>query len=96
MKVVLREAAEDDLDRIFVWISKDNPVAAADLIARIRDRISLLELDSLAHMGGRGLVEGTRELVEYLTSSSTALTKIGKRSLWSQSFMARKIASSKA
>jgi toxin ParE1/3/4 len=65
MKVVLREAAEDDLDRIFVWISKDNPVAAADIIARIRDRISLLELDSPAQMGRRGLVEGTRELVEY-------------------------------
>jgi len=65
MKVLLREDAEDDLNRIFVWISKDNPLAAADMVARIRDRISLLEVDSLAHMGRGGLVEGTRELVEY-------------------------------
>jgi plasmid stabilization system protein ParE len=65
MKVVLRGAAEDDLDCIFVWISKDNPLAAADMVARIRDRISLLEVDSLAHIGRRGVVEGTRELVEY-------------------------------
>jgi toxin ParE1/3/4 len=64
MRVVLREAAEDDLDRIFDWISKDNPSAAADMVGRIRDRISLLELDSLAHMGRPGLVSATRELIE--------------------------------
>src|SRR5262245_16118308 len=88
MKVVLREAAEDDLDRIYVWIYKDNPVAAADMIARIRDGISLLELDSLAHMGRRGVVEARASSSNTLTSSSTALTKIGKRLPSSQSFTA--------
>jgi plasmid stabilization system protein ParE len=43
MKVFVRQDAEDDLDRIYSWISKDNPSAAADMVARIRDRISLLE-----------------------------------------------------
>jgi len=65
MKVVVHQDAEDDLDRIFVWISKDNTSAAVDMVARIRDRISLLELDSLAHMGRPGAVAGTRELIEY-------------------------------
>jgi plasmid stabilization system protein ParE len=48
MKVVIREAAEDDLDRIFVWIAKDNPRAATDMVSRIRERINRLELDPLA------------------------------------------------
>jgi len=65
MKVVLREDAEDDLERIFTWIAEDNPSAASRMVARIRDRISLLELDSLAHMGRPGTVPGTRELIEY-------------------------------
>ena len=64
MRVVLRETAEDDLDRIFAWIARDNPSAASRMVVRIRDRISLLELDSLAQMGRPGLVEGTRELIE--------------------------------
>ena len=58
MKVLLRQSAVDDLDRIFAWIAKDNASAAADMISRIRDRISLLELESLAHMGRPGLVAG--------------------------------------
>ncbi len=33
--------------------------------SRIRDRINALELDSLAHMGRRGFVEDTLELIEY-------------------------------
>ena len=65
MRVVVREAAEDDLHRIFEWISHDNPTAAAKMAAQIRDRISFLELDSLANMGRPGLDPGTRELIEY-------------------------------
>ena len=65
MKVIVREAAEEDLHRIFAWISEDNLVAAARMVSRIRDRISFLELDSLASMGRPGLDRGTRELVEY-------------------------------
>ena len=65
MKVVLRDSALEDLDRIYAWISSDNPPAAADMIARIRDRIAFLEIDALAQMGRPGLVAGTRELIEY-------------------------------
>jgi toxin ParE1/3/4 len=65
MNVIVRESAEDDLDRIFAWMAKDNPRAAAEMVSRIRDRINRLELNPLAHMGRPGLVEGTRELVEY-------------------------------
>jgi plasmid stabilization system protein ParE len=49
----------------FSWIAKDNPRAASAMVCRIRDRINALELDSLAHMGRRGFVAGTLELVEY-------------------------------
>ena len=65
MKVIVREKAEEDLDRIFAWIAKDNPRAAADMVSRIRDHINLLELDNVALMGRPGFVGGTRELIEY-------------------------------
>lgn len=65
MKIIIRERAEDDLDHIFNWIAKDNPRAATNMVARIRDRINLLELDSVAGMGRPGLITGTRELVEF-------------------------------
>jgi toxin ParE1/3/4 len=65
MRVVLRHSALEDLDRIHDWISKDNPSAASEMVARIRDRISFLEIDALAQMGRPGLVAGTRELIEY-------------------------------
>jgi toxin ParE1/3/4 len=65
MKVLVREAAEDDLDRIYAWIAQDNPMAAARKVAEIRDQISFLETDSLAKMGRPGREPGTRELIEY-------------------------------
>jgi toxin ParE1/3/4 len=65
MKVIIRALAEDDLDRIFARIAQDNPAAATETVARLRDRISFLETDSLAHMGRPGLDPGTRELIEY-------------------------------
>jgi toxin ParE1/3/4 len=64
MRVVLRDSALDDLDRIHAWISKDNASVATDMVSRIRDRISFLEIDALAQMGRPGLVAGTRELIE--------------------------------
>ncbi len=64
MKVVVRETAASDLDEIFDWISRDNPRAAAELVRRIRARISRLAISGLSHVGRLGLVEGTRELVE--------------------------------
>lgn len=65
MKVILRQDAEDDLERIFGWIAEDDAMAAVSLAARIRDRIGLLELNGLAHMGRPGTVSGTRELIEH-------------------------------
>ena len=35
------------------------------MVSRIRDHIDLLQEDNLADMGRPGLVEGTRELIEY-------------------------------
>jgi len=65
MKVLIRQATADDLDRIFAWIAQDNPKAAADMVVKIRERIAFLEIDSLANMGRPGLDPGTRELIEY-------------------------------
>jgi hypothetical protein len=62
MRVIIRESAEADLDHISGWIAKDNPAAAARVVAAIRDRINVLETDELTHMGRPGLVVGTREL----------------------------------
>jgi len=55
----------EDLDRIFRWIAKDDPSAAAAMVARIRDRIAFLEIDALVQMGRPGLVADTREPIEY-------------------------------
>jgi toxin ParE1/3/4 len=64
MKVVVRESAALDLEDIFVWISKGNPRAAAEMVERIGLRINRLAFPGLSHIGRPGLVEGTRELVE--------------------------------
>jgi toxin ParE1/3/4 len=64
MNVVIHESAWADLDHIFEWIAKDNPSAAAKVITKIRDKISLLELDALAQMGRPGRAKGTHELIE--------------------------------
>jgi toxin ParE1/3/4 len=64
MKITIRQRADDDLDRIFAWIEKDNPRAAAAVIRRIREKIDLLLIEGAAHMGRPGRNEGTRELVE--------------------------------
>jgi toxin ParE1/3/4 len=63
MTITFDSAASDDLDHIFIWISKDSPDAAHEMIARIKVRIAALATDGFAHMGRVGLVEGTRELI---------------------------------
>ena len=35
MRVIIREAAYDDLDRIYAWIAKDRPRSAAAVIDRV-------------------------------------------------------------
>jgi plasmid stabilization system protein ParE len=92
MKVFIREAAEEDLDRIYAWIAQDNPVVAARVVTEIRDRISFLEIDSLAKMGRPGRDPGTRELIEYLF---TKCTRIAARSRCCQSRMELRIGRAK-
>jgi toxin ParE1/3/4 len=65
MRVTFDPAARDELDDIFHWIAKDSPRAAHELIARIEAKVMRLELPALTHMGRPGLVEDTRELLEW-------------------------------
>jgi plasmid stabilization system protein ParE len=64
MKIVVREKADADLDRIFDWIVQRNPRAATEMIRRIRARIGKLVAPNLARMGRPRLEVGTRELIE--------------------------------
>ena len=61
MRVVIREAAYGDLERIFAWIAKDSPAAARSVIARIFEAID--RLADFPGLGHGGAVEGTREWV---------------------------------
>jgi plasmid stabilization system protein ParE len=65
MRVTFDPAARDELDRIFQWIAKDNTDAAFEIIARIRTKVLRLETPELTNMGRPGLVENTRELLEW-------------------------------
>jgi plasmid stabilization system protein ParE len=64
MKVVVRRKADDDVNAIHDWITKDNPGAARRVIARLRERIGIPETEGLAYIGRPGRVPGTRELAE--------------------------------
>jgi toxin ParE1/3/4 len=61
MRVILREAAYADLERIFVWIAKDNPKSASKVVSEIFQSIERLEL--VPEIGRPGRVSGTREWV---------------------------------
>jgi toxin ParE1/3/4 len=65
MRVTFDPGASEELDRIYAWIAKDNPRAALNMVARIRAKVMRLETPELTHMGRVGLVEGTRELLEW-------------------------------
>ena len=65
MKVRFEPAARVELDHVYDWIAKDNPRAALDMVARIEAKVMGLETRELTNMGRPGLVEGTRELLEY-------------------------------
>lgn len=65
MRVTFGPAAKDELDLIFAWISKDNPRAALEMIARIEAKVMRLGTPELTQMGRPGLVQGTRELIEW-------------------------------
>lgn len=61
MRVIIREAAYDDLDRIHAWIAKDRPRAADSVIDRIL--ASAERLGDLPYMGHVGRAPGTYEWV---------------------------------
>jgi toxin ParE1/3/4 len=65
MRVTFDPAARDELNGIFAWIAKENPRAALEMIARIEAKVMRLEIPQLTHMGRPGLVQGTRELLEW-------------------------------
>jgi toxin ParE1/3/4 len=65
MRVPFDPAARDELGDVFAWIVKDSPRAAREMIARIEAKVMRLEIPQLTHMGRPGLVEGTRELIEW-------------------------------
>ena|SRR5450631_2711164 len=65
MRATFDPAAREELDGIFAFIAKDNPRAALELILRIEAKVMRLESPQLTHMGRPGLVEGTRELLEW-------------------------------
>jgi toxin ParE1/3/4 len=65
MRVTFDPAAREELDSILAFIAENNPRAALKLIVRIEAKVMRLEIPQLTHMGRPGLVEGTRELLEW-------------------------------
>jgi addiction module RelE/StbE family toxin len=62
MKVIIREAAYADLERIFHWIERDSPRNAASVADRILDSIEQT-LAFFPKAGHRGKAAGTYEWV---------------------------------
>lgn len=61
MKLVWTEPARRDLREIVLYIAQDNPYAARNLQAQIRERVTLLQDNP--NLGRPGRIDGTRELV---------------------------------
>ena len=61
MRVIIRETAYDDLDRIYAWIAKDRPRSAAAVVDRILESAERLGL--FPYMGHAGRQAGTYEWV---------------------------------
>jgi toxin ParE1/3/4 len=61
MKVIIRESAYHDLDRIFAWIAADRPRSAASVIDRILE--SADRLGQFPYMGHVGRAPDTYEWV---------------------------------
>jgi len=62
LKVVIREEASADLERIYRWISKDSPANAASVIERLLDAIES-KISAFPFLGRTGTVASTREWV---------------------------------
>jgi addiction module RelE/StbE family toxin len=61
MKIIWTPRAADDLEYVVHEISADQPDAAVRVASRIYDHV--LMLADLPHMGRKGALPGTRELV---------------------------------
>jgi toxin ParE1/3/4 len=61
MRVIIREAAYDDLDRIYAWIAKDRPRSAEAVVDRILE--SAERLGRFPYTGHLGRAPGTYEWV---------------------------------
>jgi toxin ParE1/3/4 len=61
MRVIIREAAYGDLDRIHAWIARDRPRSADSVVTRILD--SAERLGRFPHMGHPGRARRTYEWV---------------------------------
>lgn len=63
MRIIFADDATEDLRSIRAWITKNSPRAAREMVQKILDRISSLELPELIYIGRPGLEPGTRELI---------------------------------
>ena len=63
MQLVFREEALEDLQDIYEWIVADNPAAAVGVVNRIFERVEVLSVPELIHIGRPGRLSGTYELV---------------------------------
>ena len=61
MRVIIREAAYDDLDRIYAWIAKDRPRSTDEVVERILE--SAERLGRFPYIGHAGRVAETYEWV---------------------------------
>ncbi len=61
MRVIIRETAYYDLERIYAWIAKDRPGAADSVINRILEAAE--RLGHLPYIGHAGKARGTYEWV---------------------------------
>ena len=61
MKLVFDERALVDLEGIYNWIAKDNPIAAKSVVERLFESVE--HLARFPHMGHIGRDEGTFEWV---------------------------------
>jgi plasmid stabilization system protein ParE len=64
MKIIVRDAAADDIEAIHAYIAQINPAAALAVVDRLTDRIVHLADSGFGNLGRPGSEPGTRELIE--------------------------------
>ena len=64
MKILFDPDANDDLDRIFAYIAQDSPSTAYQVMARIESTVYKLSTPKISHIGHKGTIVNTLEIVE--------------------------------